>query len=429
MTILHVDVNSAFLSWTAVKLLSEGYPVDIREIPSVIAAGDDGSRHAIVLAKSVPAKRYGIKTADTMFSARKACPNLVSFLPDFELFKFHSDRMFELLSEYSPVIERYSIDECFIDYTGCEALFGEPLCVAHEINRRIREELGFTVNVGVGPNRLLAKMASDFEKPDKVHTLFPDEIEKKMWPLPVDELFMCGRSSAKKLHSININTIGELAHADLEMLLGMFKSHGRMLWEYANGIDDSPVSVNDDVKEKSVGNSITTKSDLTAPEEAYPILLWLCEKTVHRMRKAGFMASVITVQFRNSDFVTYSHQMKVSGAVQTVDEVYAYAKKIFNEGWHEDPLRLVGVSLGGLVTEASEQLSFLGPEYSPAKAVVDSQAVAAPEIEKPEEKIKRKEKSEALENALAQIRDKYGNDSVGHFGSFKPPKRPKMPKK
>ncbi len=416
MTILHVDVNSAFLSWTAVKLLSEGYPVDIREIPSAIAAGDDGSRHAIVLAKSMPAKRKGIKTADTIFSARKACPELITFLPDFELFKYHSDRMFELLNGYSPIVERYSIDECFIDYTGCEALYGEPLSVAKEINCRIREDLGFTVNVGVGPNKLLAKMASDFEKPDKVHTLWPDEIESKMWPLPVDELFMCGRSSAKKLHSININTIGELAHADVDMLCGIFKSHGRTLWEYANGIDNSPVSINDDVKEKSIGNSITTKTDLETPEDAYPILLWLCEKTVRRMREAGFMTTVITLQFRNSDFAFYSHQMQVSGAVQTVEEVYAYAKKLFASGWHGDPLRLIGVSLGGLVTEASEQLSFLGEDFGVASA-------KPLEIEMPEEKIKRKEKSEALENALAQIRNKYGNESVGHLNKFKPPKR------
>ena len=416
MAILHVDVNSAFLSWTAVKLLSEGYPTDIREIPSVIAAGDNGSRHAIVLAKSIPAKNFGIKTADTIYSAKKACPNLVSFYPDFEVYKYHSDRMYELLCEYSPLVERYSIDECFIDYTGCEALFGEPLSVALEINRRIREELGFTVNVGLGPNKLLAKMASDFEKPDRVHTLWPEEIPSKMWPLDIADLFMCGRKSVKKLRNININTIGELAHADPDVISGILKTQGRMLWEYANGIDDSPVMLFYNAKDKSIGHSMTTRTDIESPEEAAPILHWLCEKAVYRMRKAGYIATVITVQFRNTDFDTYSHQARLRGGVQTVDEVYAYSKKLFKEGWRGEPLRLIGVSLSGLVTEAAEQLSFLDDTSSGQAATFPSRGrLDSPVVVAPEDSLKEKEKSEALENALAKIRDKFGRDSVGHL--------------
>lgn len=413
--ILHVDVNSAFLSWTAVRMLEEGYPLDIREIPSAIAAGDENSRHAIILAKSTPAKKFNIKTAETIYQARKKCPSIQLFPPDFETFKYHSDRMYQLLLEYSPVVERYSIDECFIDYTHSQMAFGDPVKVAHEINRRCREELGFTVNVGVSTCKVLAKMASDFEKPDRVHTLFPEEIQEKMWPLPIEELFMVGRSSAKKLRSININTIGDLARfrrADIE---GLLKSQGAMIWDYANGIDPSPVKVNDDVKEKSIGNSITIGYDVSTPEDAYRVLLWLSEKTVGRLREAGYIATTITVGFKSSEFVSYSHQCQVPAGVKTVDEVYAYARKLFKEGWKEEPLRLLGISLGGLKITADEQISFLGVTSSGELKVasgVNSETGITTGIDGIDLK-----KSEALEDALEKIRDRYGAGSIGRASS------------
>lgn len=413
--IFHVDVNSAFLSWTAVRMLEEGYSVDIRDIPSAIAAGDENSRHAIVLAKSVPAKRFGVKTADTIYQARKKCPDIQFFPPDFKTFHYHSERMFNLLSEYSPIIERFSIDECFIDYTASEMAFGDPVKVAHEIGARIKNELGFTVNVGVSTNKLLAKMASDFEKPDRVHTLFPEEIEKKMWPLPIEELFMVGRSSAKKFRSININTIGDLAHFDRNALVSMLKSYGGTIWEYANGIDPSPVCINDDVKEKSIGNSITTAYDVKDEKEAFRVLLWLSEKTVGRLRSAGHKAGVVTLIFKTNEFVSYSHQAKLSSGISTVDEVFSCAKMLFREGWKGEPLRLMGISLSGFEDDAAEQISFL--QTTDRGDLVLSEDVNSAEGSSSAIAGVNKKKSEALEEALTQIRAKYGIDSVTRAGA------------
>ena len=206
----HVDVNSAFLSWSALKALQDGGTVDLRTIPAVVG-GDETKRHGVVLAKSGPAKQYGIKTGESLFAARTKCPGLTVVPPDFDWYVQNSKALIQILNDYTPDVEQYSIDEAFLDMTGTEALFGPPLTAAHTIRRRVRRELGFTVNVGIAPNRLLAKMASDFQKPDKVHTLYLYEVEKKMWPLPVGELFGVGPSAAKKLNSCGIYTIGNLA--------------------------------------------------------------------------------------------------------------------------------------------------------------------------------------------------------------------------
>lgn len=203
--ILHVDVNNAFLSWTAVEMLKNGSKVDIREIPAIIG-GDETKRSGIVLAKSMKAKECGIKTADTIYQARIKCPNIQIFQSDFKIYKKYSEELYNLLLQYTDKIERFSIDECFLDMT--EYLMKDTLLnKAKEINRRVKEELGFTVNVGVAHNKLLAKMASDFTKPDRVHTLFENEIKTKMWPLPVSELFMLGKKTVPKLYNMQIKTI------------------------------------------------------------------------------------------------------------------------------------------------------------------------------------------------------------------------------
>ena len=192
--ILHIDVNNAFLSWTAVKLLKEGYKTDIREIPSVIA-GDEDTRHGIVLAKSPVAKKMGIKTAETLYQARKKCPNLQTFQADRKYYKEMSNKMFEYISKFSPTIEKFSIDECFVDLTGTHYLYNNIIELAYKIKDEIYKKFGFTVNIGIANNKLCAKMASDFEKPNKVHTLFNNEIPSKMWPLPIEELFMVGKKT------------------------------------------------------------------------------------------------------------------------------------------------------------------------------------------------------------------------------------------
>ncbi|MCI8285208.1 MAG: DNA polymerase IV [Firmicutes bacterium] len=353
MTIMHVDANSAYLSWTAVNLLKQGFGRDIREIPSVIG-GNQEERHGIVLAKSISAKKYGIKTGESLFEAKRKCPKLEVFPPDFKLYMSYSNAMYKILSEYSPVIQRYSIDECYLDYTGSEICFGDPLDCAQKIKERIKSELGFTVNIGVSCNKLLAKMGSELKKPDMVHSLFPEEIKRKMWPLPIEELFMVGRSAARKLRKININTIGDLAVSDLELIKRLLKSQGALIWRYANGIDDEPVCIEEHTSQKCIGNSTTVNHDVKYKEEAYKILLALTEKVALRLRKTGYFASIISINITNSSFSRYGHQMKLTRATDSTSEIYQKVKRLFDECWKGDPIRLLGVS----VTEFTEECEY-----------------------------------------------------------------------
>lgn len=356
MIIMHIDVNSAFLSWTAVQLLEEGFPVDIRNEVSVIA-GDPKNRHGIVLAKSTPAKKYKIKTGESLMEARKKCPELKVYAPDYNLYMKCSNNMYNLLCEYSPRIQRYSIDECFLDYTNSKKYFGDPIIVAHQIRNRIKEELGFTVNVGVAYNKLLAKMAGELKKPDMVHSLFPNEIQKKLWPLDVGELFMVGRATERKLRNLNISTIGDLACADKNHLRALLKSHGELIWNYANGIDNSEVVLNDDVVQKSIGNSTTTKSNITTVVEARRYLLGLCERVGMRLRKLPTKASLVSVHFRTKDFEGNRRQVQLQSYFDGTDEIYKIACLLFDEIWRGEEIRQIGVSVGNFKYEENEQLS------------------------------------------------------------------------
>ena len=365
--IFHIDVNSAFLSWTAVERLNKGEPIDLREIPSIVG-GDSETRHGIVLAKSIPAKKYGIVTGEPIAMALRKCPELVCVPPDFPLYARNSRRMFEILSDYSDRIEQFSIDEGFLEYSGMEKLLGPPLETAEMIRQRIKKELGFTVNIGVSCNKILAKMAGELEKPDKLITLFPEEIEEKLWPLPVEDLFMVGRRTSPRLREMGIRTIGELANFPLPLLEKEFKSFGRMLHAYANGIDDSPVVPESEATElKSIGNSTTTSFDVEDRETAYKILLALSETVSMRLRGHKLCAQEIAVTLKSSDFKVYSHQKQLVNAVDCTNAVYETAKEIFNEVWKKEPLRLLGVRAGKLCAEDCVQLSFLEEDWSKQK--------------------------------------------------------------
>ena len=263
--IFHIDVNSAFLSWTAIEQLKQGAEVDLRDIASIIG-GDQASRHGVVLAKSVPAKKYGIRTGEPVANAIRKCPNLVMAPPDHRMYKGYSRMMMEFLKSYTPDIEQVSIDECYMDFTGIAGRYASPVEGALEIKNEVRRRFGFTVNVGISSNKLLAKMASDFEKPDKVHTLFPEEVPGKMWPLPVSELYMAGRSSVETLEKLEVRTIGDLAKMDPRLVELHLKSHGRRLWEFANGMDDSHVET-EKAEVKGIGNSTTLARDARTEEE------------------------------------------------------------------------------------------------------------------------------------------------------------------
>lgn len=366
-TIFHIDVNSAFLSWTAAERLKNGDPLDLRTIPSAIG-GDSESRHGIILAKSTPTKKYDIQTGEPIAMALRKCPELVCVPPDFPLYSRRSQELFALLSEYSDRIEPFSIDEGFLDYTGMERLFGDPLETAEAIRQRIKNELGFTVNIGVSSNKLLAKMAGELEKPDKLLTLFPEEIPEKLWKLPVEELFMVGRRTAPRLRKMGIHTIGELAVYPQPLLEKEFKSFGAMLHAYANGIDDSPVAAATEPSEtKSIGNSTTTPFDITDKETAYKILLALAETVSMRLRCSKLCAQEIAVVLKSADFKSYSHQKQLLNAIDCTNAVYETAKTIFDEAWKKEPLRLLGIRAGKLCEEGCVQLSILEEDWSKQK--------------------------------------------------------------
>lgn len=383
--IFHVDVNSAFLSWEAAKRVKEGLP-DLREIPSVVG-GDPKKRTGIVVAKSIPAKKYGIQTGEPMAMALRKCPNLVVVPSDFRLYTENSLAFKAICRDYAPVVESFSIDEVFLDMTGTSLIYPDPIATAHEIKDKIHAELGFTVNVGISTNKLLAKMASDFEKPDKVHTLFPEEIPVKMWPLPIRDLLFLGKASEKKLQDFGIHTIGELARekeSAIQSLLG--EKTGHQLYQYARGIDNSPVLAQ---AEESKGFSVekTFNDDIVSVEQVLPILLEQCDIVATRMRRKGKKCSCISVTFRTLDFKNRSHQTSLSSATDVTDEIYENARRLFLEFWKGQPLRLIGVALTGLTDENFEQMSLF-------------------------EDTKKKEQRQKLDATLDAIRMKFGNDKI-----------------
>ena len=354
--IFHIDVNSAYLSWTAVEELKNGGERDLRMIPAIIG-GNQESRHGVVLAKSLPAKKYGIRTGEPVANAFRKCPNLVMEPPNHKMYSEYSHRLMEFLRTYTPDIEQVSVDECYMDFTGIAHRFYSPVEGALEIKNRIYEKFGFTVNIGISVNKLLAKMASDFEKPNRVHTLFPEEIQLKMWPLPVSELYMAGRSSVEQLKKLEIHTIGDLAQMNPEILELHLKSHGRMLWESANGRgDDSVVSVRVDAK--GIGNSVTLPKDVVTREEAKEVLLHLAESVGARLREAGQKAGMLSVEIRYHTFENSSHQRQLFRATSNDSEIYHIAVELFDELWDKRPVRLLGIRSSKLQKEDEpEQLS------------------------------------------------------------------------
>lgn len=370
--ICHIDVNSAFLSWTAAyRVQVLGDALDLREIPAAIC-GDPASRHGVILAKSGPAKAYGVKTGEPLFQAKQKCPQLVVAKPDYALYVENSRRFVAILRELAPLVEQYSIDEAYCDLTGTERLYGPPVLAAEMIKNRIRDELGFTVNVGVSCNKLLAKMAGDFEKPDRVHTLFPNEIKTKLWPLPVRRLFLVGPATERKLQQMGIATIGQLAQADPAHLRARLHKHGEMIWELANGHADDELAA-EAALNKGYGNSTTTAADITDRETAHKVLLSLCETVGMRMRRDGQRGSCVMVQIRSSSFRNASHQMQLSQPTDATLEIYRAACRVFDALWDgRTPLRLLGVQVGQVARDCCRQGSLF--EADPYERLARSDA-------------------------------------------------------
>ena len=342
--IFHIDVNSAYLSWEATYRLQQGEKLDLRTIPSVVG-GNEESRHGIVLTKSIPAKKFKIETGETLHNARVKCPDLVVVPPRYWLYMQCSSAMHEIFQEYTPIIQRFSVDESFLDFSNMEHLYPDYMELAETIKNRIKKELGFTVNIGISNNKLLAKVASDLKKPDMIHTLFPHEIKEKMWPLPVEDLFMVGHSTAPKLRSININTIGELAKFDVEILKHKLKSHGQVIWNYANGIDFSEVRTGNSIEMKGIGNSTTIAFDVEEKDTAHKVLLSLCETVGMRLRDSQNCCTVVSISIRGSDLIFYSRQKKLSVATDSTRRIYETACYLFDGAWKGNPVRHLGVHI------------------------------------------------------------------------------------
>jgi len=387
--ILHIDCNNAFLSWTAVNMLHNGSKIDIRRRYAVIG-GDETKRHGIVLAKSMLCKKNGVTTGESLYSARKKCPYLDVYHPEFKVYKKYSDIMYTYLCKYSDKIERFSIDECFIDYTGSYKLFGNPIDIAYKIKNDIRDNFGFTVNVGIGNNKLLAKMASDFSKPDKVHTLFYSEIKDKMWNLDVSELFMIGRASSKKLYDLGIKTIGDLANSDKDFLIKNFKSMGKMMWEYANGIDNSEVE-SDYGNPKSISNSMVLPYDYSNLEDILKVLKSLSIDTGKKLREKKMYAQNVNIWVKFNDFSKISKQITLDNLINNDEDIYYNAVKLFNKIWDSDDykkVRALCVGVSNLTDVYKVQLSIFNDENIENK------------------------KTDDLQKAIDDIRKKYGDKSI-----------------
>jgi len=382
--IFHVDVNNAFLSWDAAYRIQHGSTIDLRDIPSIVG-GNQATRHGIVLAKSIPTKKFNIITGESIWQAKQKCPNLVVVPPNYHLYMQCSSALIKILEEYSDKLQIYSIDECFIDFTKMRQLLGDPLTVANQLKSRIKKELGFTVNIGISSNKLLAKMAGELKKPDLVHTLYPEEIKNKMWILPVEDLFMVGRATTLKLHKLGIYTIGQLAQTDIELLKYTFKKSGIILWNYSNGIENSFIENKKLTNIKSISNSTTMHFDVEDKETAFKVLLSLVETVAMRLRHSGYYCRIISVLIKTSDLHSYSHQKKLVAPLNCTNAIYDILKKLFIDTWKGEPIRLLGIKVSDLTENEFYQFSLFE---------------------------KSLEKQLKIDSTIDSIRMKYGSKSI-----------------
>lgn len=368
--IFHIDVNSAYLSWEAVYRLQHGATYDLRDIPSVVT-GNPEKRRGIILAKSIPAKKYKIQTGESLFNALKKCPTLECVSPSYGLYMKSSQSLVDLLKNYSPDVQRFSVDECFVEITRVMHLYDSPLALANTIREHVKRELGYTVNIGISNNKLLAKVASDFKKPDRVHTLFPDEIKTKMWPIPVEDLFMVGRSTAPKLNQMGIYTVGDLANANLTLLRHHFKSHADTIWQYANGIEDSDIRAGRYPEMKGIGNSTTIPYDITDARTAKLYLLSLTEMVAARLRAQEYLCGLVAISIKTSDFRRYSHQRKLYYYTDLTSDIYNEACMLFDHIWDGEAIRHLGVRVTEFIPRDIRQISMWEGENYEAKRHLD----------------------------------------------------------
>ena len=423
--IFHIDVNSAFLSWSALKKLREDPDgVDLRTIPSAVG-GDVKKRHGIITAKSIPAKKYGIVTGEPVVKALEKCPHLVLVQSDFNTYREYSHAFIDILNKYSPLVQQMSIDEAFVDISGLKEVYGYleiqeypyPICLAKKIKDEIRDTLGFTVNVGISCNKLLAKMASDFTKPDRIHTLFPEEIQDKMWPLPIGDLFGCGKQTAARLQNIGIRTIGDAATSDPEMLISFLGANaGSYIYRSANGFGSAEVT---DTYEdaKSYSNETTLKNDLNADgydKDIVPILKFLSEKVSGRLKRDKVYGRTITVSVKTGNFKRHSAQLQLESSICDEQNIYKYSKELCDklllgdEGLFikGETVRLVGVGVSKLDDGSYQQLSLFDNNMM-SQGSNNSQFSNTP----------NREKQKKLDAMTEKLKKEFGKDIIkkGHL--------------
>lgn len=393
--ILHCDQNCFFAS---VELLS--HP-DLRNVPMAVC-GDPASRHGIILAKNEPAKRFGIQTAETVWQARRKCPGLVLLPPHHKLYREYSVRVNELYGQYTDLVEPFGIDESWLDITGSMHLFGgDPVAIADELRRRVREELGLSISVGVSFNKIFAKLGSDYKKPDATTLISPENWQEIVWPLPVGAMLFVGRSAQHTLAQYGVETIGQLAACRPEMLEKLLGKLGRQLHEYANGLDRSPVRPQAEREPvKSVGNGTTFPHDLTRWEEVRAGLAALSDSVAMRLRRQGLYCSGVQVTIKDSSFRSISRQKRLESPTRLMKDIQRAAMELTRSAWRAPtPIRMLTVTALHITesAESFEQLDLLGA----GRAVSDA-------------------RQEQLESAVRAIRDKFGDGSIT-FGSGEPP--------
>lgn len=382
--IMHIDVNNAFLSWTAVDLLKKGHK-DIRLEYSVIG-GDESKRKGVVLAKSIPAKKRGVKTGETLYMARKKCPYLNVYPPNHKLYQGMSSKLFELLKKYTSDIEIVSIDECFLDYTKVKKIYGNELEFASKIKNEIYNTFGFTVNIGIANNKLCAKMASDFSKPNKIHTLYDEEVKTKMWPLPIGDLYGIGKSSREKLKNLNINTIEDLAKAKRELLFPYFKNQTNRIIEIANGIDNDEV-VSEKIDRLSISTMITLIYDYDDVNEINKELKEISKSLAQDLREKNKYCYTIAIITKDMYFKMKTHQTKLKNCTNSEEIIYETAVKLFKDNWDNIPIRLIGIRLDNLTDTNDYQISLF-------------------------ENIEKRENDNNLSKTLDTLRKKYGEGII-----------------
>lgn len=357
----------------------------------VIVAGDTEKRRGIVLAASYEAKQSGIKTGMGVWEARHLCPKGIFIRPQYHHYIAFSSHILRIMKEFTPLVEPFSIDEAFLDVTGSQKLFGTPLKIALQLKKKIREEVGITCSIGIGPNKILAKMAAGLEKPDGLTILTRDDVPAVLWPLPVQELFGVGPRYERHLKRLNIQTIGDLAKYPVEILKKKFGLYGEMLWRCANGIDHSPVNPDSINNAKSIGQQITLPRDYKG-DEIKTVILELSDLVSYRARTKGYTGKTVILCLKDPSFSWLSRMKTLPEYTNLSADISQAAFSLLKKHWSPEwPVRLVGIALANIIPHRVEQKTLFGEK----------------------EKIKR------FEKAADKVRSRFGRRAIFRAVSLK----------